>query len=165
MVCALPAAGAEYPRLEVRPCELKEVNELIARWHLHDNPVKGHRFSLKAVDQDGVVHGAAIIGRPVAGNNDQREWVEIIRLMTDGTPKVRTLLYRAAARAAGEMGYEKIVTFILDEEDGSTLRAAGWACEGSADGGDSNVPSRGGRHVDRLMGPMKRWSKPLRGRK
>ena len=108
----------------MRPCELKEANELVARWHRHHKPVQGHRFSLKAVDEQGIVHGAAIIGRPVARNNNQREWVEVTRLATDGTRNVCSLLYAAAARAAKEMGYEKIITYTLEEEEGVSLRAA-----------------------------------------
>jgi hypothetical protein len=161
---SLPSPANGHVRLYVRPCELKQANELVARWHRHHKPVQGHRFSLRAEDQHAVDHGAAIIGRPVARNNPQREWVEVIRLVTDGTPNACSLLYAAAARAAKAMGYEKIITYTLENEDGASLRAAGWTYEGLAGGGDWNVPSRGGRRVDQPMGPKKRWSKLLRGR-
>lgn len=38
------------------------------------------------------------------------------------------------ARTIGEMGYRKIITYILDTEDGASLRAAGWTCAGLAGG-------------------------------
>ena len=53
-------------RLHVVPLELSEANRLVAQWHRHHQPSQGHRFSLGVVDNDGGLHGAAIIGRPVA---------------------------------------------------------------------------------------------------
>ena len=32
------------------------------------------------------------------------------------------------------MGYRKIITYTLDSENGSSLRAAGWSCAGMAGG-------------------------------
>ena len=32
------------------------------------------------------------------------------------------------------MGYKRLVTYILDTEDGASLRAAGWKCVGQAGG-------------------------------
>lgn len=32
------------------------------------------------------------------------------------------------------MGYRKIITYTLDSESGSSLRAAGWSCTGLAGG-------------------------------
>ena len=40
----------------------------------------------------------------------------------------------AAARAAKALGYRKIITYTLDTEPGTSLRAAGWACAGLAGG-------------------------------
>ena len=42
--------------------------------------------------------------------------------------------YAAAWRAARAMGYHKLITYILDSENGSSLRAAGWKCVGQAGG-------------------------------
>ena len=44
------------------------------------------------------------------------------------------MLYAAAWRAAQAMGYRKIITYILDTESGTSLRAAGWSCAGLAGG-------------------------------
>ena len=44
------------------------------------------------------------------------------------------MLYAAAARAAKAMGYRKIITYTLDTEPGTSLRAAGWVCMGRAGG-------------------------------
>ena len=40
----------------------------------------------------------------------------------------------AAWRAARAMGYHKLITYILDTEPGTSLRAAGWKCVGQAGG-------------------------------
>ena len=53
-------------RLHVVPLELSEANRLVAQWHRHHQPSQGHRFSLGVMDPSGVLHGAAIVGRPVA---------------------------------------------------------------------------------------------------
>ena len=60
--------------------------------------------------------------------------IEVTRLCTDGTPDVCSMLYGAAYRAARAMGYKKVVTYILDTETGSSLKAAGYKCEGKAGG-------------------------------
>lgn len=37
-------------------------------------------------------------------------------------------------RAARAMGYHKLITYILDTEPGTSLKAAGWKCVGQAGG-------------------------------
>lgn len=49
-------------------------------------------------------------------------------------PLTLDMLYAAAWRAARAMGYHKLITYILDSENGSSLRAAGWKCVGQAGG-------------------------------
>ncbi len=146
--------------MKIRPCELKDANEFIARLHRHHKPVVGHRFSLAA--WDGELRGVAVVGRPVARMTDQRSVVEVTRLCTDGTKNACSALYAAAARAAKEIGYRLIQTFILASESGTSLKAAGWECAGPSDGGDWNRPSRGGRRTDQPMEPKVKWVKVLR---
>ena len=78
--------------------------------------------------------GVAITGRPVSRYLDDGLTLEVNRLCTDGTRNACSFLYGAAARAAKAMGYRKIITYILDTEDGASLRAAGWSCAGLAGG-------------------------------
>lgn len=49
----------------------------------------------------------------------------------------------------------------LDEEGGASLRAAGWKFDCISEGGDWNVPSRGGRRTDQPQQPKQRWFKAL----
>lgn len=78
--------------------------------------------------------GVAITGRPVSRYLDDGLTLEVNRLCTNGTKNACSFLYGAAARAAKVMGYHKIITYILDTEDGGSLRAAGWSCAGLAGG-------------------------------
>lgn len=120
--------------LAVRAVELKDANEFVSRHHRHHKPAVGHRFSMGAFCCDRLV-GVVIVGRPVARHTDQRRCVEVTRLATDGTHNACSILYGAAARAAKALGYERIQTFILDTEPGTSLRASGWVNEGAAGGG------------------------------
>jgi len=40
------------------------------------------------------------------------------------------MLYGALIRAAWALGYDRVLTYTLPEESGTSLRAAGWDCEG-----------------------------------
>ena len=60
---------------------------------------------------------------------DDGKTLEVTRLCTDGTHNACSFLYAAAARRARREGYAKIITFILQSEPGTSLRAAGWKLE------------------------------------
>ena len=75
-----------------------------------------------------------IAGRPVSRYLDDGRMLEVTRLCTDGTRNVCSFLYGAAARAAAAMGYDRIITYTLDSENGASLRASGWTCQGKAGG-------------------------------
>lgn len=120
--------------------------------------MQGHRFSISA-EKHGVVVGAVIVGRPVARMVDPYGAAEVVRLVTDGTKNACTFLYSSAARAAEAMGFDKIQTYILESEPGTSLKAAGWTCEGPAGGGDWNRPSRGDRRTDQPLCLKVRWAK------
>lgn len=156
----------ERMKLTLVPVELAEANELVVRLHRHHKPVVGHRFSIGAENKDAELCGAAIVGRPVArmvneGKPRVKRVVEVTRLVTDGTPHACSMLYAAAARAAKAIGYKKIQTYILEDELGTSLLAAGWHFEAMTAGGDWNRPSRGGRRTDQPMERKQRWAKIL----
>lgn len=114
-------------RLRVVPLTLPKANECVAMWHRHHAPLPGGFawYCLRAVAGE-VVCAAAICGRPTNRNNDNGQTVEVIRLASDGTRNACSFLYGAAARVAREMGADQIITYTLDSESGSSLRAAGW---------------------------------------
>lgn len=146
--------------LRIIPLTLAQANALVAKIHRHHKPSRGHRFSVGVLDGDRLC-GAAIVGRPTGRLNPQYEWVEVVRLVTDGTANACSKLYGATARIAREMGFSRIQTFILESEPGTSLRAAGWEFDGMSPGGNWNSPSRGGRRTDQPMEPKQRWKKVL----
>jgi hypothetical protein len=148
-------------KLIVFPATLKQANDLVAALHRHHKPARGHRFSLGVRGPDGTIHGAAIVGRPVARGCPQYDWAEVTRLVTDGTHNACSKLYSAAARACKEMGFALIQTYILESETGASLTAAGWTRDHLTDGGDWNCPSRGGRRTDQPQERKGRWFKML----
>lgn len=119
--------------LEIVPISLKEANAFVERYHRHHKPVTGHKFSIGCSDGEKIV-GVAIVGRPVSRYLDNGWVLEVNRLCTDGTRNACSILYAAAWRAARAMGYKKVITYILETEPGTSLKAAGWKCVWQAGG-------------------------------
>ena len=119
--------------LEIVPMTLREANAFVEQNHRHHGPVAGHKFSIGLSDGEQIV-GVAIIGRPVSRHLDDGWTMEVNRLCTDGSRNACSILYAAAWRAARAMGYKRLVTYILESENGASLRAAGWKCVGQAGG-------------------------------
>lgn len=115
-------------RLEVIPLGLKEANSWVAAHHRHNKPVRGHKFSVGAVDPEGTIWGVAIAGRPVARANDDKRTIEVYRSVTldDGPPNVNSFLYARCWRIAREMGYLRCISMTQGEEEGTSLKAAGY---------------------------------------
>ena len=88
---------------------------------------------------------------------DDGKTLEIYRNCTDGTPNVCSKLYGACLRIAKNMGYQRVVTYSLASENGASLRASNFLCEGAAGG-----PSwTGQRRRDYYISPPEkkiRWS-------
>jgi hypothetical protein len=121
--------------------ELCDANEFVARHHRHHKPVRGHRFSLSAWKENRLV-GVAIAGRPVSRMIDHTNTIEVLRLCTDGEKNACSFLYAAVARAAHSLGYNKVITYILQSEQGISFRASGWRLEYKTTGGSWNTPCR-----------------------
>ena len=119
--------------LEIVPMTLREANAYVEQNHRHHGPVAGHKYSIGLSDGEKIV-GVAIVGRPVSRHLDDGWTLEVNRLCTDGTKNACSMLYAAAWRAARAMGYKRLVTYILESENGASLRAAGWKCVGQAGG-------------------------------
>ena len=150
-------------KLHIIPVELSEANQAIEAWHRHHKPCVGHRFSLGVVDDEGVLHAAIVVGRPVARlAGDPQQVLEVTRLVSDGTRNCCSMLYSAAARAAKDMGFMRIQTYILaDEETGASLKASGWVSEGIAGGGQWKHTDGKARRTDQPIGKKVRWVRYL----
>ena len=120
-------------KLTLTPVSLREANAFVEQHHRHHKSVTGHKFSIGCA-LDGQLVGVAIMGRPVSRYLDNGLTLEVNRLCTTGAKNACSMLYAAAARAARAMGYRKIITYTLETEPGTSLRAAGWTCMGPAGG-------------------------------
>lgn len=123
------------------PMDLEGANEFVLRHHRHHKPVVGHKFSIGAAMGLDLV-GVVIVGRPVSRGRDDGLTLEVTRLCTDGTKNACSFLYGAAARATFALGYERIGTYIRQDEPGTSLTAAGWRLVGETPGRSWNFPSR-----------------------
>lgn len=127
--------------LRIVPLSLAIANEFVARHHRHHIPTVGHKFSVGCLDEDRLC-GVAIMGRPVARMADDGWTMEVTRCCTDGTRNACSVLYGGRRRTAHAMGFSRITTYTLIEEQGASLRAAGWIEEGVVKGKSWSVPSR-----------------------
>lgn len=147
-------------RLSIKPISLKEANEYVVNNHRHHSKVQGHKFSIAVVDNMNNIRGVAIVGRPVSRELDNGCTLEVTRLCTDGFFNACSFLYSASWRIAKEMGYKKLITYILKSEGGQSLKASGWKCIGEAGGGSWNTPKCGRKRVDKHPLEIKlRWEK------
>ena len=137
------------------PLPLDEANAFVRAHHRHHLPVVGAKFCLGVEAPTGIV-GVAIVGRPVARHLDDGWTLEVTRVATDGTRNAASALYGAARRATFALGYRTLVTYTLQTEPGTSLRAAGWRVVGEVTGRSWSRPSR--PRVDtHPLEPKLRW--------
>lgn len=117
--------------LTIRPCDFREAQGFVRDHHRHNKPPVGHKFSIAVYDGDRLC-GVVMVGRPVSRYFDDGQTLEVNRCCTDGTKNACSILYAAAWRAAKALGYKRIVTYTRQSEPGTSLRAAGFHCDGSA---------------------------------
>lgn len=141
----MSAASTPHSRLRLVPVSFAQANEFVAAWHRHNDPMPGAKFSVGVADELDVLHGVAMVGRPVARNYDDGQTLEVCRVATDGMRNASSMLYGACQRAAFALGYRRLITYTLAGESGSSLRASGWSVIGQR-------PARAG------------WSAPSRPR-
>lgn len=148
--------------MKIIPLTLKEANAFVGAYHRHHDEVVGHKFSMGLVDSNNKLIGTIIVGRPLARALDQQFIAEVTRLCTDGSKNACSKLYSAAARVCREMGFNKIITYILEDEPGTSLIATGWTKEADVKGRSWDTPSR--RRTDKTEVQTKnktRWGKVL----
>lgn len=115
------------------PISLKQANEYVTQHHRHHKAVRGCKFCI-GLEIEGQIVGVAICGRPVSRHYDNGTTLEINRLCTNGYKNACSMLYGACVRIAKEMGYKRIITYILGSENGASLKASNFVCEGIAGG-------------------------------
>jgi len=151
--------------LELREIDLATAKAFIAEHHAHHKPSLSWRWGHAVYNGHDLV-GVAMVGRPVARMIDGTKVVEVTRLCVrrDLSPGLTwnacSMLYGAAAREAKRRGFQKIISYVLEEEDGTTLKAVGWIREHRTRGGSWNRPGRA--RTDKAPTCRKwRWAKEL----
>lgn len=144
--------------IHLRPVSIKDASDFVAEHHRHHRRSQGAKFAI-GIHDGQALRGVALVGRPVARNLDDGYTAEVIRVCTDGVRNGCSMLYGACARAAKGMGYRRVVTYILDEEAGVSLKAAGWRKTADSGGGSWSREDR--ERVDtHPLGGKTRWEAP-----
>lgn len=128
-------------KISIVPIFQKEAKAFIDMHHRHHKSPVGSVFQI-AVAKAGEIVGVAMVGRPVGRFLQDGFTLEVNRLCTDGTKNACSMLYSACWRVAKNLGYRRLITYILDTESGTTLRASNWRLVGERGGVSWNVPSR-----------------------
>lgn len=144
-----------------------EAKAFVRKHHRHNPPPAGWRWGHGIFNGADLV-GVVMVGRPVARAIDQTSVVEVNRLCLDHDSIPAGLLwnaasmgYGAAAREAKRRGFARIITYTLETEAGTTLKAAGWEATHTTKGGSWDTPSR--RRTDKAPTCRKvRWERQLR---
>lgn len=127
-------------RLSLQPITYGEACAFIGQHHRHHVPPQGWKFGM-AVNDGATVRGVITVGRPVARHLDNGLTLEVTRCCTDGAKNAASMLYGAAWRAAKAMGYQRLITYTLASERGTSLEAAGWQAVYETPGRTWNNPS------------------------
>lgn len=131
-------------KYNLQPISLKEAQAFVDEHHRHNVAPQGHKFSIGLNDGQKVI-GVAIVGRPVARHNQDGWTLEVIRLcVIEGYKDACSKLYAAAWRVTKSMGYNRLITYTLKSEPGTSLKAVGWKIIGETQARKQgwNTPSR-----------------------
>lgn len=146
--------------MEIRPIPYRVAADFINANHRHHQAPQGMKWAVGLYDGD-LLRGVATVGRPVSRMIDDGLTCEITRVCTDGMHNACSMLYGACQRIAKAMGYKKIITYTLDSEDGSSVKAANFLYDGETDGGSWSRTSRKRHDDDRHLEQKKRWVRDL----
>ena len=150
--------------MKVIPLGLKEANQFVMVNHRHHKAVRGHKFSI-GLKKDNTLIGVAICGRPVARHLDNGMTIEVSRLCTLGDYNACSKLYSACAKISKEMGYDKIITYILKSEKGTSLKASGWICDKESAGSkfwNSSGKNKRTHTIENLFGIESKYPQELK---
>lgn len=148
----------------IKPITLKAANAFVTVNHRHHDSVTGCKFAIglyKTVKGKESLIGVAICGRPVSRHLDNGLTLEINRLCTTEPGNCCSMLYGRCVKIAKDMGYEKVITYILESEPGISLKASGFTLENTCCGGTNwtGLRKRANNTVPEEM--KQRWVKVL----
>ncbi len=114
--------------MRIVPLSLKAANAFVDKHHRHNKHVVTHKVSI-GMENEGKLIGVAIGSQPVARLLDNGKTFEIRRVcVLDGYANACSKLMARMKRIAQLMGYEKVITYTLKSESGSSLKAVNARC-------------------------------------
>ena len=147
--------------MEVTPIHLKEATEYVKRYHRHCGPPKFHKFSISLrIPEEAEPIGVVIASTPKAKALMDGKTLEINRVCTNPCyANVCSKLYAQAIRAGKALGYQKFITYTLEGESGSSLKAVGFQFAGITSGKKHgwNSPSRCRKQTENAEMNKQRW--------
>ena len=155
-------------QLEIGPIALAAAKRFIAQHHGHCRPPVTWRFGA-GIWNGRTMLGVVTVGNPVAKALCGRGILEVNRLcVRRDVPRMlawnaASMLYGWAAREAGRRGWGKVITYTRADEDGTSLRAAGWTREATVRGRGWHSARRGRSNSNGWICKV-RWSRALRPR-
>jgi len=153
-------------KLEVRPISFRDACAFVARHHAHCKPPTCWRWGSALYNGFSLI-GVVMVGNPVAPAFMHRGTVEVNRLtvrrdlprmLRDGAC---SKLYSESARIAERKGFARIISYTRSDENGASLRAAGWVCDGPVRGRSWHSARRQRSNANALVNKY-RWSRTLR---
>tara|TARA_R100000773_G_scaffold44641_1_gene46807 strand:+ start:4927 stop:5373 length:447 start_codon:yes stop_codon:yes gene_type:complete len=148
--------------LKLTPIIQRDAKEFINNYHRHHKAPTGdiYRVGLKKKNE---LIGVIMVGRPVNRNLDDGKTVEVLRCCIHGYHKnACSKLYSTAVKIAKNLGYEKIITYTLQKESGSSLKAVGFINEKKIKGRLWDTPKRPRKQISLFQEYDKiRWVKIL----
>ena len=145
--------------LELCPVTFAEAKAFVLAHHRHHKAPVGWKFGV-GIAAEGELVGVAMAGRPVARNADDGFTIEVTRTCTNGAKNANSMLYGAIRRAGKALGYRTAITYTLEDEPGTSLRAAGWKASHLTAGGTWSRPSRS-RKDEHPRCAKRRWEVKL----
>ena len=128
--------------LKAVPITLKVAKAFVNEHHRHHIAPVGWKFGIGATNGSDELVGVVVASRPVARRLDDGLTIEFTRVATNGTRNACSFLYAAAWNAAKAMGYLRGLTYTLESESGSSLKAVGWKQDIISPGGGWSRKSR-----------------------
>ena len=148
--------------LNIIPLTIKEANLFVLNYHRHSKPSQGGKFAIGVSKNE--LCAVAIVGRPIARRLDDGFTAEVLRVCTSpNAPKnCCSFLYGRCWRIWQQMGGKRIITYTLQKEFGTSLRAVDWKIVGETGGWNKNKgwTTRPNREWNPIYGQLKfRWEK------
>lgn len=107
--------------------DLSTANRFISLHHRHSLPLKAINVQfILALEDEGELVGVSILGRPCNRYLDDKETIEVRRLATNGLKNGCSFLLGRCCAVAFSLGFQRIITYTLDIESGSSLKAVGF---------------------------------------